>query len=350
VWAFDGAYAIYNVIFDLKGDISQTVLKAEVIDVNLSNDTVALRMVLTNQTSGIPKNSTEYINWNSFSFWLGKSLISQLNNVTAPYGLNVTTSVRVNTLSGVFLADKLNFSHNGQSVNLYFDVYSGIILVEHVTNSTGSFTINITSTNIPEGNSVPSHYNVTFTETGLPSGGSWYVNLTNGQTFSSISNTVSFKETNGTYSYSIASSNKKYSATTHLGSFTVNSGPVSASISFSKVLYTVTFTETGLPSGGSWYVNLSGTNESSKAGTITFTEINGTYSYTVSNVSGYSVSIKSGLISVSGNGVSKTITFLPIKKPSPAARISNIELYGMTGGLILVIAIVSAYTFIRKRR
>ena len=349
VWAFIGAYAIYNIILDHKGNISRTVLKAEVVNVILSNDTVALRMVLTNKTYGIPNSSIEYINWNSFSFWLGKGLISQMNNGTS--SLNVSTSVKVNTPDGVFLADRLNFSYNGQSVAFYFDMYSGIMLVEHMTNSTTSFAVDITSTNIPEGNSVPSHYNITFSEIGLPSGTLWYVNLTNGQKFSSTSSTFSFQETNGTYSYSIASSNKMYSPATYSGSLTVNKGSASESISFSKVLYTVTLSEIGLPSGTLWYVNLTnGQKFSSTSSTFSFQETNGTYSYTSSNISGYSVKIISGLISVNGSGVSKTITFLPINKSAQGVGISNTELYGIVGGLVLVIAIGSAYAFIRKRK
>ena len=75
--------------------------------------------------------------------------------------------------------------------------------------------------------------------------------------------------------------------------------------------YTVTFTETGLPSGTSWSVTLNGTSESSTSGTITFSLPNGTYSYTVSSVSGYSVSPSSGSITVSGKNFNQAITFTP---------------------------------------
>ncbi|MGC8701304.1 MAG: hypothetical protein ACP5R3_06840, partial [Thermoplasmata archaeon] len=43
-------------------------------------------------------------------------------------------------------------------------------------------------------------YTVTFTETGLPSGTTWYVNLSNGQSFSGTGTTITFSEPNGTYS------------------------------------------------------------------------------------------------------------------------------------------------------
>ncbi len=69
--------------------------------------------------------------------------------------------------------------------------------------------------------------------------------------------------------------------------------PTFASISgitddgYGTVEYTVTFKETGLPSGTSWSVTLNGTQHTSTTTTITFTEPNGTYPYTIVDVSGW---------------------------------------------------------------
>lgn len=63
---------------------------------------------------------------------------------------------------------------------------------------------------------------VKFTESGLPSGTSWWVNLTNGQRFETTTGTASFKEANGTYHYDIATADKGYRAGG--GAFTVT-GP-----------------------------------------------------------------------------------------------------------------------------
>ncbi|MHB1663224.1 MAG: hypothetical protein ACYCSG_05285 [Thermoplasmataceae archaeon] len=52
--------------------------------------------------------------------------------------------------------------------------------------------------------SSPTYYDITFTATGLPSGTSWYATL-NGQTQSTSSSSITFRETAGTYSYSIGS-------------------------------------------------------------------------------------------------------------------------------------------------
>ncbi len=99
------------------------------------------------------------------------------------------------------------------------------------------------------------------------------------------------------------------------GTFTVNatwapslSGPVlNATTSFVYVsssappfsTYTVTFTESGLPSGRTWSVTFNGTPETSATGEITFAAVvNGTYSYTVGSVSGYTASPSTGSVTV----------------------------------------------------
>jgi len=76
--------------------------------------------------------------------------------------------------------------------------------------------------------------------------------------------------------------------------------------------YTVTFTESGLPSGTSWSVTLNGNTESSTTNTITFSVPNGTYSYTIGSVSGYTVSPSSGNITVNGVSVNQAITFTTV--------------------------------------
>jgi beta-lactam-binding protein with PASTA domain len=131
----------------------------------------------------------------------------------------------------------------------------------------------------------------------------------------------------------------------------VNGSAVSKSISFTEVKYTVTFTESGLPSGTIWYVNLSnGQSFKSTTSTISFSEPNGTYTYTISDVSGYSVSSFSGSIRVNGASISKTISFTPIKKSSPASGISSAELYGIIGAVIAVAVIGSLLAITRKKK
>jgi hypothetical protein len=157
-------------------------------------------------------------------------------------------------------------------------------------------------------------YNITFVENGLPSGTNWSVTL-NGTTLSSTSNTITFNEPNGTYSYYIGSVSG-YTVSPSSGSITVNGANVHQAITFTPVKviskYKVTFTESGLPSGTSWSVTFNRATESSTTDTITFSVPNGTYSYTIGSVSGYTVSPSSGSITVNGASVSESITFSEI--------------------------------------
>ena len=79
--------------------------------------------------------------------------------------------------------------------------------------------------------------------------------------------------------------------------------------------YDVTFTETGLPTGTQWYVNLSSDQSFSSTGTITFSEPNGTYGYTVSTpISGGTgvryVTVSSGSVTVNGNNLAVSVPYV----------------------------------------
>ena len=154
-------------------------------------------------------------------------------------------------------------------------------------------------------------YEVTFNESGLPSGTTWYVNLSNGLDSGPITgSSYSFSLTNRSYSYTIETTNRVYSPTPSSGSFTVNGSSISKSIAFSAVTYVVTFTETGLSSGVTWYVNGSGLSgfESSQT-SLSFNLSNGTYSFTVSNLSSYYTTITHFTVVVSGKNVTENIYY-----------------------------------------
>ncbi|MCL4314138.1 MAG: protease pro-enzyme activation domain-containing protein [Candidatus Thermoplasmatota archaeon] len=79
--------------------------------------------------------------------------------------------------------------------------------------------------------------------------------------------------------------------------------------------YSVTFTESGLPSGTTWSVTLGGSTQSG-TGSISFSEPNGSYSYTVGSVSGYTSSPSSGTVTVSGASITKAISFTATTTPT----------------------------------
>ncbi|MGC2789684.1 MAG: hypothetical protein WA547_06475 [Thermoplasmata archaeon] len=73
--------------------------------------------------------------------------------------------------------------------------------------------------------------------------------------------------------------------------------------------YVITFTETGLPSGTTWSITLAGSVASSATPTITFSEKNGSYSYSVGSVPGFAANPTSGTVGVNGLAVNEAITF-----------------------------------------
>ena len=149
--------------------------------------------------------------------------------------------------------------------------------------SSSSFTVNGTS--VSETVSFSELiYLVTFKETGLPSGVTWYVNVTGGGSYASATTSLSFHDPNGTYSFTATDNDNEYRASSYSGSFTVNGASINVNVTYEAVIYSVTFTETGLPSGSSWYVILNGSRESSNVSSITFQEFNGSYSFTVQEI------------------------------------------------------------------
>ncbi|EQD32349.1 hypothetical protein B1B_17732, partial [mine drainage metagenome] len=73
-------------------------------------------------------------------------------------------------------------------------------------------------------------------------------------------------------------------------------------------IYPVTFTQTGL-SGHAWAVTLNGAVGASQGTNVLITETNGTYSYTIPEVGGYTANPSSGTITVDGAAVTVPITW-----------------------------------------
>ncbi len=341
VWALVGASAVYNVT-TINNNVSEIFnLTFKVSSVYKHNDTAQITMTSTNPQF---HHIVMYQNWTQLGLWLGKGLISELNNGSLPGFKNVTTNVKVTTPAGTFLTDQFNINSSNSAGSVFFDMYSGIFIKETFTNSTGKASVFLLNTNIPEGSSVVSNYSVTFTESGLPSGTAWYVNLSNGNKSGAITGTsYSFSLPDGTYSYNIATTNETYHA--NAGSIKVNGKNAQQSISFSKFTYTVTFTESGLSSGTHWNMSLNGSTSSSNGTTITFSMSNGTYSYTVSSVSGYSTTNGSGSISVNGTNAAKSIKFTSTASPG----LSPTELYEISGAAVAVIALLGVVVFLRRK-
>ncbi len=145
-------------------------------------------------------------------------------------------------------------------------------------------------------------YVVTFYDAGLASGTSWSVTLSNAtfrSTLATVDGWVTFAVAPGTYAFSVAAVTG-YAISPSTGSLVVMSGPVDETIDFAA-LYTVSFTETGLPPATSWAVRLGGEEYSGRVTTIAATVVGGTYAFSIVAPANYSASPSTGSLDISAN-------------------------------------------------
>jgi YVTN family beta-propeller protein len=213
-------------------------------------------------------------------------------------------------------------------------------------------TVNLTFTH------VASTYPITFAETGLPTSSHWSVNLS-GTSNSSVTTTLAFNEKNGTYPYSVTAP-AGFKVSPASGSLTVSGSAVHQNLTFSKsptphTNYSVTFTETGLPSGTNWSLTLNGSVRSSTTSTITFPEVNGSYAYSVGAISGYTASPSSGNLQVSGQSVTRSITFTGPStggKSNPTTGFLGLPGYDgyLILGLVAALVVVALVMVFRRKK
>jgi Right handed beta helix region len=160
----------------------------------------------------------------------------------------------------------------------------------------------------------PVTYNVTFRESGLAAGTRWSVSI-DGTSYSSTSSSISVFLANGTYNFTVEPMAGFVVAPLN-GTALVSDTGATVNVVFAPVVFLVSFTEHGLPVGTSWRVTFDGIPAASTAATITFSVPNGTYAYTVANVSGYTPVGGSGTQLVAGPGASITVAFAGVTSSS----------------------------------
>ncbi len=177
--------------------------------------------------------------------------------------------------------------------------YAGIANVSGTVQVTGRFQeVNMTFAR---------EFSISFTESGLPSGTKWWVNVTGGPSSDSATTKALIQEVNGTYEYSVATTDKLYRAAD--GAFTVAGLNLTEKAKFSLVTYKVVFTEKGLPTGTEWWVNLSnGKSDHSITASMSFLEANGTYSYSTASAQA-DYQGPSGTVKVAGANLTTKVTF-----------------------------------------
>ena len=191
------------------------------------------------------------------------------------------------------------------------------------------------------------NYTVTFAEVGLPTGTSWGVSISYANANVTGNGTLlSLPAANGTWSYRPLLVN---GYRTSGGSVTVNGADVNLTVTFTPVVYAVTFVPLGLPSGTNWSVTLGSTTLTNLTGPITFSQPNGTYRYSVGPVSGF-VAPPNGTLSVLDGPVQLDVSFAASYAVSfgetglPSGQSWSITVSGLTQNGVVVKATTLAGT------
>ncbi len=245
--------------------------------------TVNLKFSLVNYTVDmlwvpfVPQNTTWYVNATSGAFSIEANSTSSL----AVFRLhNGTFNYTVQTDNGSIRGLPGSFTVAGSSVTVLVD-----------------FTLVF--------------YNITFTESGLPSGTPWAatVNYALGLYNTSRAQSMLFQLPNGTFSYDVSTPDTAFNPQNSSANVTVT-GTMTVNIAFVPYNYNVNFTETGLPSGTSWSLSDGSIHLSSTGSTIHTALHNGTYSFAVSSSnSAYEGFLSSITVVVDGANVSFTVVF-----------------------------------------
>ena len=140
----------------------------------------------------------------------------------------------------------------------------------------------------------------------------------------------------------MVSGNSSFSGTP--GTFTLSGAPEAIQASFSLIKYAVDIKETGLPSGTKWFVSINGTMYNSTTDEIVVQLPNGTYSYAVSGISGYSITNGTGSVSVRGGA----ITDIKFSNSSSGLPVADIEIIASV--ILVSTAAGVAMYFLRVRR
>ncbi|MGI0128790.1 MAG: hypothetical protein ACREEC_01315 [Thermoplasmata archaeon] len=111
----------------------------------------------------------------------------------------------------------------------------------------------------------------------------------------------------------------------------------------------MTFNETGLPSGTTWLVEFDGVSYNATTSSALFYGVpNGTYVFSVENVSGYDVSPSSGTIHVQGAAITQAISFSTIG--GGFLGLSGVIGYYLLGGIGAAVVIGIAVAVISRGR
>lgn len=190
---------------------------------------------------------------------------------------------------------------------------------------------------------VAAYYKIAFSETGLPSGVSWYVNITSMPSSGAItSSTYSVAVGNGTYSYNIGNLSSYYT-NQYTGTVTVHGSNQTVSVTFEHYAY---ITGTLDPVNATLTIN--GKTESiGSSGLFNFSVPAGNYNVTASE-SGYK-SFQTSFSLNPGSVKSLQITLSANNHPTPPP-VPTTELYEILGAVVAIIVVASVSAIILRGR
>jgi hypothetical protein len=192
-------------------------------------------------------------------------------------------------------------------------------------------------------------YPVTFVESGLATGTAWSVVL-NGSAGSSANSTISLPAPSGRLPFRVGSVTG-YAVNRSGGFVAVSGAGARVPLQFRPAagLYAVNFTESGLPAGTTWSVTLNGTTESTNASWILFYAGNGSATYSVGGVTGYSANPAGSVLSISGAPVAQAISFRANPAPGLLGLPGNTGYYLLGGAGVLLVAAASTAYYLHRR-
>ncbi|MCI4363123.1 MAG: thermopsin family protease [Thermoplasmata archaeon] len=184
-------------------------------------------------------------------------------------------------------------------------------------------------------------YRINVNESGLPSGTRWLASVS-GFANNSVTSTVGFWLPNGNYPLRIG-----YVAGFHpqneLQSLNVSGSNVTVAVPWSETEGVVTFSESGLPNGSTWLVQIGNVTQVSFGPDLNFSLANGSYQVSPSTEARgfYSLTIA---LTVAGQNLQRTIQFLEfngsldgtVTPTSATILLNGATVPGPVGGIFLV--------------
>ncbi len=152
-------------------------------------------------------------------------------------------------------------------------------------------------------------FNVTISKQNLPPEYQWYINVTNGPSFSSNLSSISFTEINGSYNFTVSTGYKLYRPDPYRGSFSIVGDSIELTETFILVTYQVMFAETGLTNGTFWEITVNNNTRISTNGSIVFKLSNGSFEYSIQPLAGFSAVEYAGNVTVNGSSLVRQISW-----------------------------------------